>query len=117
MGSLTALGFGSRPPEAPTCERTDLPGPLLPVGSAGSRASSLFPCSRTKILWAHYGIVKIVLGAVVLFLAIRQDRPRPDGDSSRQMPPWTFLTPLIGLRIGFVRALVDKRSQHRYGEN
>lgn len=49
------------------------------------------------------GVIKIVVGAVVLLLAIRQIRSRPDGGEGR-MPPWTSLTPLIGLRIGFFRS-------------
>lgn len=49
------------------------------------------------------GVIKIVIGTVILLLAIRQIRSRA-GEGEPRKPPWTSLTPLIGLRIGFVRS-------------
>ena len=52
------------------------------------------------------GVIKIVLGAALLLLALRDWRGRPTGDAEPGLPKWMAaidsLTPLRGLGLGFL---------------
>lgn len=60
------------------------------------------------------GVIKIVLGAGLLFLALRQWRSRPKGDAEPALPKWMSaidtMTPARGLVLGFVLAAVNPKN-------
>ncbi|MEF2977198.1 GAP family protein [Subtercola sp. YIM 133946] len=65
---------------------------VIPAGSDGSKPVA--------------GVIKIVLGALLLLLAIRQWRSRPHGDTEPALPKWMSaidtMTPVRGLVLGFL---------------
>lgn len=50
--------------------------------------SSIIPSEQSDVARVVTGIVKIVLGMLLLFLAIKQWRVRPTGDEEPELPKW-----------------------------
>ncbi|MEV7692141.1 GAP family protein [Microbacterium sp. NPDC089189] len=60
------------------------------------------------------GVIKLVLGALLLLLAIRQWRARPRGDAEPALPKWMSaidsMTPFRGLALGFVLSALNPKN-------
>ncbi|MCU1482077.1 MAG: hypothetical protein JWQ19_2863 [Subtercola sp.] len=60
------------------------------------------------------GTIKIVLGAVLLLLAVRQWRSRPKGDAEPALPKWMSaidtMTPVKALGLGFLLSAVNPKN-------
>jgi threonine/homoserine/homoserine lactone efflux protein len=60
------------------------------------------------------GVIKIVLGALLLLLAVRQWRSRPTGDAEPAMPKWMSaidtLTTVRGLLLGFALSALNPKN-------
>jgi threonine/homoserine/homoserine lactone efflux protein len=83
-------------------------GTILLLGASGAEASS----SGTPAEWVS--IVKIVLGAMLLGLAARQWRGRPQGDAEPELPAWmktidTF-TPAKAVGMGVLFSAINPKN-------
>lgn len=60
------------------------------------------------------GVIKLLLGAALLFLAFRQWQGRPHGDREPALPTWMSaidqLTPVKGFGLGFLLAAVNPKN-------
>jgi threonine/homoserine/homoserine lactone efflux protein len=60
------------------------------------------------------GVIKLVLGALLVLLAVRQWRGRPRGDDQASLPTWMSaidsMTPVRALALGFVLAAVNPKN-------
>ena len=60
------------------------------------------------------GIIKILLGVLLLFLAVRQFRGRPDPDAEPVLPKWMSaidtMTALRGVLLGFVLSALNPKN-------
>jgi threonine/homoserine/homoserine lactone efflux protein len=76
--------------------------------------SSLIPASDPDASKPVAGVIKIVLGLALLFLALRQRRSRPAPGEHATLPKWMSaidsMTPVRGLLLGFVLSAVNPKN-------
>lgn len=68
--------------------------------------SSILPRRDPSQTGPIAGIIKVVLGVLVVILAVRRFRFGPDETRDRPAPVWSSITPLHGLRDGFIRSAI-----------
>ena len=60
------------------------------------------------------GVIKLLLGALMLLLAVKQWRGRPQGDAEPALPAWMAaidsMTPVKGLGLGFLLSAVNPKN-------
>jgi threonine/homoserine/homoserine lactone efflux protein len=60
------------------------------------------------------GVIKLVLGVLLVLLAVKQWRSRPHGDTEPALPKWMSaidtLTPVKGLGLGFLLAALNPKN-------
>jgi threonine/homoserine/homoserine lactone efflux protein len=68
--------------------------------------SSLIPAGNSDASKPVAGVIKLILGVLLLLLAIRQWRGRPKGDAAPTLPKWMSaidtMTPVKALGLGFL---------------
>jgi len=76
--------------------------------------SSVLPQSDPDASAPVAGIVKLVLGVLLLFLALRQWRSRPRGDAEPALPKWMGaidgMTAVRGLLLGFALSALNPKN-------
>src|ERR1700712_1069171 len=76
--------------------------------------SALLPAGGDDSSNPTAGVIKIVLGVVLLLLAARHWRSRPKGDAEPVLPKWMSaidsMTPVKGLGLGFLLAAVNPKN-------
>ena len=76
--------------------------------------SSLIPASDPDAAKPVAGVIKIVLGLALLFLALRQWRGRPAAGAPAALPKWMSaidsMTAVRGLLLGFVLSAVNPKN-------
>lgn len=76
--------------------------------------SAILPANDPSQSKPIAGVIKLVLGVLLLLLAVRQWRSRPRGDAEPAMPKWMSaidsMTPVRGLVLGFLLAGLNPKN-------
>ena len=76
--------------------------------------SALIPASEPGESKPIAGVIKLVLGVLLLLLALRQWRGRPKGDTQPTLPKWMSaidsMTAVRGLLLGFLLAALNPKN-------